>query len=110
MLAMSLDPPITQSRTFAISAATVAASPAAATVVDEDFERVAASPPWVYAVSVREPCEFTAKLGDLDRRFNPLANSSILTSFRCTLAASNRLLTAVTGRCIQYEFGTSASR
>ena len=30
---------------------------------------------WVYTVSVRELCEFTAKRGDLDRRFTPSATA-----------------------------------
>ena len=30
---------------------------------------------WVYAVAVRELCEFTAKRGDLDRRFTPSATA-----------------------------------
>jgi len=30
---------------------------------------------WVYTVSVRELCEFTAKRGDLDRRFTPTATA-----------------------------------
>ena len=29
--------------------------------------------PWTYSVSVRSLCEFTAKAGDLDRRFTPSA-------------------------------------
>jgi Rad3-related DNA helicase len=34
------------------------------------------SPPdWTYTVSVRELCEFTAKQGDLDRRFTPAATA-----------------------------------
>lgn len=28
-------------------------------------------PAWTYTVSVRSLCEFTAKRGDLDRRFTP---------------------------------------
>jgi Rad3-related DNA helicase len=40
---------------------------------------VSASPveeaPWLYSVSVRELCEFTAKRGDLDRRFTPSATA-----------------------------------
>lgn len=35
----------------------------------------AASPSWTYTVSVRSLCEFTAKRGDLDRRFTPSATS-----------------------------------
>ena len=31
--------------------------------------------PWAYTVSVRELCEFTAKRGDLDRRFTPSATA-----------------------------------
>ncbi len=31
--------------------------------------------PWSYTVSVRELCEFTAKRGDLDRRFTPSATA-----------------------------------
>lgn len=34
-----------------------------------------ASPSWTYSVSVRELCEFTAKRGDLDRRFTPAATA-----------------------------------
>lgn len=34
-----------------------------------------ASPSWTYTVSVRSLCEFTAKRGDLDRRFTPSATS-----------------------------------
>ena len=33
------------------------------------------SPAWAYIVSVRELCEFTAKRGDLDRRFTPSATA-----------------------------------
>jgi Rad3-related DNA helicase len=51
MAAMSLDPTITQARL------------------------AAASPAWAYTVSVRELCEFTAKQGDLDRRFTPSATA-----------------------------------
>ncbi|MDH4393214.1 MAG: ATP-dependent DNA helicase [Aquabacterium sp.] len=32
-------------------------------------------PDWTYTVSVRELCEFTAKRGDLDRRFTPSATA-----------------------------------
>ena len=35
----------------------------------------AASAGWAYTVSVRELCEFTAKHGDLDRRFTPSATA-----------------------------------
>ena len=31
--------------------------------------------PWAYSVSVRSLCEFTAKAGDLDRRFTPTATA-----------------------------------
>jgi DNA excision repair protein ERCC-2 len=34
-----------------------------------------ATPSWTYTVSVRSLCEFTAKRGDLDRRFTPSATS-----------------------------------
>ncbi len=34
-----------------------------------------AKPPWIHTVSVRELCEFTAKRGDLDRRFTPSATA-----------------------------------
>ncbi len=34
-----------------------------------------ASPDWTYTVSVRSLCEFTAKRGDLDRRFTPSATA-----------------------------------
>jgi len=34
-----------------------------------------AAPRWAYTVSVRELCEFTAKRGDLDRRFTPSATA-----------------------------------
>ena len=34
-----------------------------------------AAPSWTYTVSVRSLCEFTAKRGDLDRRFTPSATS-----------------------------------
>ena len=34
-----------------------------------------AASPWLYTVSVRELCEFTAKRGDLDRRFTPSATA-----------------------------------
>lgn len=40
--------------------------------------QAAGEPPaqaWVYTVSVRELCEFTAKRGDLDRRFTPSATA-----------------------------------
>ena len=33
------------------------------------------APGWAYSVSVRELCEFTAKRGDLDRRFTPSATA-----------------------------------
>ena len=33
------------------------------------------APAWAYTVSVRELCEFTAKRGDLDRRFTPAATA-----------------------------------
>lgn len=33
------------------------------------------SPGWAYTVAVRELCEFTAKRGDLDRRFTPAATA-----------------------------------
>ena len=33
------------------------------------------TPGWVYTVAVRELCEFTAKRGDLDRRFTPTATA-----------------------------------
>ena len=33
------------------------------------------TPAWAYTVSVRELCEFTAKRGDLDRRFTPSATA-----------------------------------
>ena len=110
MLAMSLDLPITQLRTFARSAATPATLPAAAAVVDKNWKRGAASPPWVYTVSVGKPCEFTVKLGDQDLRFTPLGYPPILTSISCTLAGLNELLPAVAVRCFEYEFGTSAGR
>ena len=35
----------------------------------------AGSPSWSYSVSVRSLCEFTAKQGDLDRRFTPSATA-----------------------------------
>ena len=35
----------------------------------------ATTPHWTYAVAVRELCEFTAKRGDLDRRFTPSATA-----------------------------------
>jgi DNA excision repair protein ERCC-2 len=35
----------------------------------------ARAPGWAYTVSVRELCEFTAKRGDLDRRFTPSATA-----------------------------------
>ncbi len=35
----------------------------------------AIAPTWTYTVSVRELCEFTAKRGDLDRRFTPSATA-----------------------------------
>ena len=39
-------------------------------------ERETGSPtPWAYTVSVRSLCEFTAKAGDLDRRFTPSATT-----------------------------------
>lgn len=109
MAAMSLDPPIAQSRSFAISTTAVAASPDAATVIDEDLEHGAALLPWVYSGSVRELSEFTARRGHLDRRFTPFAHSSILTTFCRTLVASNKLQPAVAGRCIQHEFRAWAS-
>ncbi len=34
-----------------------------------------AAPSWSYTVAVRELCEFTAKQGDLDRRFTPSATA-----------------------------------
>ena len=36
---------------------------------------VPAAPRWAYTVSVRSLCEFTAKRGDLDRRFTPSATA-----------------------------------
>jgi len=48
----------------AISSKTTTTEPAAA-----------ALPAWSYTVSVRELCEFTAKRGDLDRRFTPSATA-----------------------------------
>ena len=33
------------------------------------------SPGWTYTIAVRELCEFTAKRGDLDRRFTPAATA-----------------------------------
>ena len=36
---------------------------------------VQAAPAWTYTVSVRSLCEFTAKRGDLDRRFTPSATA-----------------------------------
>ena len=33
------------------------------------------TPAWTYTVSVRSLCEFTAKRGDLDRRFTPAATA-----------------------------------
>ena len=35
----------------------------------------AVAPAWAYTVAVRELCEFTAKRGDLDRRFTPSATA-----------------------------------
>jgi len=53
--------------------ALVASSPAAA----PQARAAGAAPaePALYAVSVRSLCEFTAKLGDLDRRFTPTATA-----------------------------------
>jgi Rad3-related DNA helicase len=36
---------------------------------------VSTAPSWIYSVGVRELCEFTAKRGDLDRRFTPSATA-----------------------------------
>jgi len=41
----------------------------------EASPEAAAAPGWTYTVSVRELCEFTAKRGDLDRRFTPSATA-----------------------------------
>lgn len=45
-----------------------------ATPVAEDAADTADAP-WIYTVSVRSLCEFTAKRGDLDRRFTPSATA-----------------------------------
>jgi Rad3-related DNA helicase len=41
----------------------------------QEAAEATASPGWVYTVSVRSLCEFTAKRGDLDRRFTPSATA-----------------------------------
>jgi len=50
-------------------------APSSAMAVGESVIEEAASPAWTYTVSVRELCEFTAKRGDLDRRFTPSATA-----------------------------------
>ncbi len=49
-----------------------AQAPAARALRDEPLP---SAPPWSYSVSVRSLCEFTAKRGDLDRRFTPSATA-----------------------------------
>jgi Rad3-related DNA helicase len=50
------------------------AAPAEAHAAAESVQE-AAAPAWTYTVSVRSLCEFTAKAGDLDRRFTPSATA-----------------------------------
>ena len=40
-----------------------------------EHAQTAATPTWTYTISVRNLCEFTAKRGDLDRRFTPSATA-----------------------------------
>lgn len=45
------------------------------TAIDAASAALPPSPAWAYTVSVRSLCEFTAKEGDLDRRFTPSATA-----------------------------------
>lgn len=67
MVNMLLDTPSAQRRPVSV--------PAAAPVVGEAAKPDPQPPAWAYTVSVRELCEFTAKRGDLDRRFTPSATA-----------------------------------
>ena len=49
--------------------------PTPAPAADVTAHGPSAEAPWAYTVSVRELCEFTAKRGDLDRRFTPSATA-----------------------------------
>ena len=49
---------------------------------------ISAGPAWTYTVSVRSLCEFTAKRGDLDRRFTPSATA--LEGLKGQQAVANR--------------------
>jgi hypothetical protein len=44
-------------------------------LLDADAPLAPSTTAWTYTVSVREFCEFTAKRGDLDRRFTPSATA-----------------------------------
>ncbi len=46
-----------------------------ASVAAQPLTSAPPAPSWTYTVSVRELCEFTAKRGDLDRRFTPSATA-----------------------------------
>lgn len=67
MAAMSLE--------LSTAEATSACSAAPPSAADEQAHGQPAAPAWAYTVSVRELCEFTAKRGDLDRRFTPSATA-----------------------------------
>jgi Rad3-related DNA helicase len=53
----------------------LAAPPAPETAETRAAADFPAAPHWAYTVSVRSLCEFTAKRGDLDRRFTPSATA-----------------------------------
>lgn len=57
------------------SEATAACSAVPPSAAGEQARGQPALPAWAYTVSVRELCEFTAKRGDLDRRFTPSATA-----------------------------------
>jgi len=67
MAAMSLKQPPAEA-----SLALCAESPTAA---GEQAHGQPTTPAWAYTVAVRQLCEFTAKRGDLDRRFTPSATA-----------------------------------
>ena len=67
MVTMSLEPPAAEE--------TTADAEAAPSMGHDPGVREPATSSWAYTVSVRELCEFTAKRGDLDRRFTPSATA-----------------------------------
>ena len=67
MAAMSLELPPAEESLVCVAATLPAA---AGVATGEPIARA-----WTYTVSVRELCEFTAKRGDLDRRFTPSATA-----------------------------------